>query len=98
MLATTLLCVWTTKTSLSLVLTYERSLHWSALQEGKFVELYPNADGVLCSQVFPGLWLDVAAFWANDLAKILQTLQQGSLRRNTPPLSLNCANNPRNLH
>jgi hypothetical protein len=32
---------------------------------------------VLRSEVFPGLWLDVPALLADDLAKVLATLQQG---------------------
>jgi hypothetical protein len=32
---------------------------------------------VLRSQVFPGLWLDVAAFWDDDGAKMLAALNAG---------------------
>src|SRR5580658_2215134 len=35
------------------------------------------ADGVLRSQVFPGLWLDLEAFWANDGTKMLAALNAG---------------------
>jgi Uma2 family endonuclease len=39
----------------------------------------PNApaDGIGRSQVFPGLWLDLAAFWADDGAKMLAVLNAG---------------------
>ena len=37
----------------------------------------PGDDGVLRSEVFPGLWLPVDALWAGDLAAMLAALQQG---------------------
>ena len=32
--------------------------------------------GILQSQIFPGLWLSIAAFWAGNLAEMLQVLQE----------------------
>jgi hypothetical protein len=32
---------------------------------------------VVCSQVFPGLWLDKSALIEGNLAKVLEVLQQG---------------------
>lgn len=58
-------------------LTYERSVYWFALHEGEYIELQPDEHGILQSQVFPGLWLQPAALWANDLAGLLAVLQQG---------------------
>lgn len=43
--------------------------------------LEPDAQGVLRSQVFPGLWLNPAAFWSNDIPALFATLQAGV---NTP--------------
>ena len=37
----------------------------------------PNADGVICSEIFPGLWLNRDALLAGDLAKVLAVLQLG---------------------
>jgi hypothetical protein len=37
----------------------------------------PNEDGVIRSQVFPGLHFQPERFWADDLAELLQTLQAG---------------------
>ena len=37
----------------------------------------PDADGVIKSGVFPGLWLDPAALLAGDGAKLLATLDRG---------------------
>jgi Uma2 family endonuclease len=59
------------------VLTYERALHWFVLEEGEYQELQPDADAILRSRVFPGLWLDAAALWQQDLARVLAVLQQG---------------------
>jgi len=60
-----------------LVLTYEQAIHWFALREGEYVELQPDPAGILRSEVFPGLWLQPAALWRNDLATLLSILQQG---------------------
>ena len=57
--------------------TAEKEVHWFALKRKKYVALQPHADGTLRSEVFPGLWLDVPALLAGDLAKVLATLQQG---------------------
>lgn len=50
---------------------------WFCLNNGEYIKLEPNLDGVICSQIFPGLWLDTAALLAGDLAKVLAILQQG---------------------
>jgi len=52
-------------------------LDWFRLKAGDYVKLQPNSEGILCSVVFPGLWLDRAALLAGDLAKVLDVLQQG---------------------
>lgn len=57
--------------------TAEQEVHWFALKRKKYVALQPHADGTLRSSAFPGLWLDVPALLAGDLAKVLATLQQG---------------------
>lgn len=56
---------------------YDQQLDWWALREGEYQPLEPDTAGVLRSEVFPGLWLDVPALLADDLAKVLATLQQG---------------------
>jgi Uma2 family endonuclease len=58
-------------------LTYDRAVYWFALHEGDYIELQPDEQGILRSEVFPGLWLQPAALWANDLAGLLAVLQQG---------------------
>ncbi len=43
------------------VLARTRAVIWFVREDGRFVELAPDADGVLRSRQFPGLWLDPAA-------------------------------------
>jgi hypothetical protein len=57
--------------------TAEKEVHWFALKRKKYVALSPHADGTLRSEEFPGLWLDIPALLAGDMAKVLATLQQG---------------------
>ena len=59
------------------LLTFERAVHWFVLQDGEYVAQTPDDAGILRSRVFPGLWLDVAALLAQDMAKLLSVLQQG---------------------
>lgn len=56
---------------------YDGEFDWYRLTEGEYKLLNVNADGVLCSQVFPGLWLDVSALLAGNLAQVLAVCQQG---------------------
>jgi Uma2 family endonuclease len=55
----------------------DRQVDWFSLSEGEYVPLRPDADGVLRSQAFPGLHLDVAALLEGDLARVLAVLQEG---------------------
>lgn len=61
--------------------THEGAFSWFILDKGKYQLLEPDAQGVLRSQVFPGLWLNPAAFWSNDIPALFATLQAGV---NTP--------------
>jgi Uma2 family endonuclease len=56
---------------------YEQRVDWFALREGVYALLAPDAQGLLRSEAFPGLWLDQAAFWRADLAALLAVLQRG---------------------
>jgi replicative DNA helicase len=51
---------------------------WFRLRQGDYERLVPDAAGWLRSEVFPGLWLDVAALLAGDLARVLAVVQQGT--------------------
>jgi len=56
---------------------YDYQFDWFRLQKGEYIQLQPNADNIICSQVFPGLWLDKIALLAGDLGKVLTAVQQG---------------------
>lgn len=56
---------------------YENQFDWFVLREGEYIQLEPNTEGTICSQVFPGLWLDKSALLAGNLARVLEVLQQG---------------------
>ncbi|MCY3022456.1 MAG: Uma2 family endonuclease [Planctomycetota bacterium] len=59
------------------VLLREQEVRWHRWQEGGYVVMPLPADGVLRSTVFPGLWLDVPALLQGEMARVLDTLQQG---------------------
>lgn len=56
---------------------YDQALDWFYLQEGQYVLLEPNPEGMLCSAYFPGLWLSTTALLAGDLAQVLAVLKEG---------------------
>jgi Uma2 family endonuclease len=55
----------------------DRAIDWFVLREGRFEPLAPGADGLLRSEVFPGLWLDPAALLRGDLATVLAVVRRG---------------------
>jgi Uma2 family endonuclease len=55
---------------------FER-LTWRCLVAGEYQPLKPGPDGIYRSKVFPGLWLDQAAFWADDGQRLQEVLSQG---------------------
>ena len=46
-------------------------------RRGKFRNLLPGSDGVIRSEVFPGLWLDPDALLRRDRKRLLAVLRQG---------------------
>jgi len=56
---------------------YEQRVDWFILREGVYAALAPDADGLLRSEVFPGLRFDPAAFWRDNLAALLAAVQRG---------------------
>ena len=58
-------------------LVQERQFRWYVLEEGEYRLQAPNESGVLISQVFPGLQLEVNALLAGDMQQVLAVLQQG---------------------
>ena len=55
----------------------EQKLDWFCLQQGEYELLQPDANGIIQSQVFPGLWLLLPALLAGEMASVLATLQMG---------------------
>ena len=56
---------------------YDHQFDWFRLQQGEYIQLQANADNIICSQIFPGLWLDKIALLGGDLGTVLAVLQQG---------------------
>ena len=55
----------------------DREIDWFVLQGGRFERQTPDAQGILRSTTFPGLWLDPPALIRGDLAAVLAVLNQG---------------------
>src|SRR5216683_8140063 len=55
----------------------ERAIDWFVLRAGQYERLSVDANGLLRSEVFPGLWLDPGALVQGDLATVLASVQQG---------------------
>ena len=55
----------------------DEQLDWFQLQQGKYLKLQTDIEGILYSQMFPGLWLDQNALLTGNLAKVLRVLQKG---------------------
>jgi Uma2 family endonuclease len=55
----------------------DRQIDWFVLHEERYKPLNPEADGILRSTVFPGLWLDPAALMRGDVNAVFAMVQQG---------------------
>ncbi|OBQ38441.1 MAG: hypothetical protein AN487_07470 [Anabaena sp. CRKS33] len=55
----------------------DQKLSWFSLQEGEYLELLPNEEGILKSRVFPGLWLAVNELLTGNMQVVLNVLQAG---------------------
>ena len=55
----------------------DQRVEWRVLDNGRYRLMKPHKDGTLRSRIFPGLWLDPAAFWREDPAGLLATLERG---------------------
>ena len=72
-----------------------KEIIWRSLVNGRYKPIVSDADGLLRSRVFPGLWLDPEAALGDDGARVFAVLQEGlaspehqefaqSLRRQLP--------------
>jgi Uma2 family endonuclease len=57
--------------------TEDGQIDWFVLRGDDSEPLAPGPDGILRSEVFPGLWLDAAAMLRRDMPRVLAVLQQG---------------------
>lgn len=57
--------------------TLAEEFYWFILKDGDYYRVFPDEQGQLRSQMFPGLWLDVNALLKGDLAKVLSLVQMG---------------------
>ena len=55
----------------------EQAIDWFVLRAGQYEPLPVDANGLLRSEVFPGLWLDPVALVRGELATVLAIVQQG---------------------
>jgi len=55
----------------------DRAIDWFILRDGEYLPLQAGDDGILRSEVFPGLWLNAPAMLDGKLDVVLATLQQG---------------------
>lgn len=56
---------------------FDKQIDWFVLRSGDFEPLAADGAGILCSETFPGLWLDSAALLAGDMPRVLAVLQNG---------------------
>lgn len=56
---------------------YENRVDWFQLQEGQYVLLQPDEQGIIRSQIFPGLWLATRALCQSNRAELSMVLQKG---------------------
>ena len=57
--------------------TLEREIDWFSLQNGEYVRLEIDENGIIKSQVFPGLWLAIEAMLSGSMVEVLAGLQLG---------------------
>jgi len=57
--------------------TLENAIDWFILRNGVYVPLAQDASGIIRSETFPGLWLNVPATLLRDSSANLATLREG---------------------
>lgn len=55
----------------------DQKLTWFSLEQGEYLELAPDQNGILQSRVFPGLWLAVNELLIGNMQGVLNVLQAG---------------------
>jgi len=64
---------------------FDNQLDWFILENGEYIILKPDADGIIKSRICPGLWLDLSALLTGKMTQVLAGLQQG-LNSETHPI------------
>ena len=57
--------------------TYDGEIDWFILRDDQYERLVPDGQGVIRSEVFPGLWLKPQAMAAGRLGEVLAAAQEG---------------------
>jgi Uma2 family endonuclease len=57
--------------------TFGNRLDWFQLEAEQFVAVEPDAEGIIRSRVFPGVWLAVPALLAGNMLEVLTVLHRG---------------------
>ncbi len=55
----------------------DQQVDWFCLENGQYIELLADADGITRSRVFPGLWLDRSALIQLQMKRVMEVLQWG---------------------
>jgi Uma2 family endonuclease len=63
--------------------TYDEAVDWFVLREDEYVRLEPDADGIVRSSFFPGLWLNTKGLLAHERLGVLKALDEGIKTRET---------------
>lgn len=56
---------------------FDRRIDWFRLKDDEYVSLSTDAQSIIRSEVFPGLWLTTVALLNGDMQQVLAVLQQG---------------------
>jgi Uma2 family endonuclease len=57
--------------------TFDDAIDWFALHGGNYERLSTGGDGIVRSEVFPGLWLHPVALMSGDSQALISAVQQG---------------------
>lgn len=55
----------------------DNEFDWFCLENGEYIKLEANEEGIIRSKVFPGLWLAVNSLLSGEMEKVLAVGQQG---------------------
>ena len=60
-----------------IVIVQSQEIEWYSLVKGSYVLIESDADGILKSRIFPGLWLDPEAVFEEEPTRLLEVLNEG---------------------